>query len=59
MQTDPVARTVTVVGPPSIYIAPPQKYMLFIMYGDIYSSSVWITLQRPDPASPANGPWLQ
>ena len=37
----------TVRGPPSINIAPPGMYMLFLLNGDYYSAAKWVTLLRP------------
>ncbi len=34
-------------GPPSIYITPPQTYMLFILNGDVYSRGRWVRVPRP------------
>ncbi|KAG2486427.1 hypothetical protein HYH03_014874 [Edaphochlamys debaryana] len=34
-------------GPPTINIAPPGMYMLFILNGDIYSRASWVKLERP------------
>ncbi len=47
---------VTVVGPPSTFVAPPQMYMLFALNGDVYSRAAWVTLQRPPEGHPANMP---
>ncbi len=47
---------VTVVGPPSTFVAPPQKYMLFALNGDVYSRAAWVTLQRPPEGHPASMP---
>lgn len=41
---DPVACTVTLVGPPNRNIAVPAMYLLFLMNGDDYSVGKWLTL---------------
>ncbi|GLI65893.1 hypothetical protein VaNZ11_009537, partial [Volvox africanus] len=48
----PVNGVVTVRGPPTINIAPPGVYMLFLLNGDVYSRAVWVTLPRPAPGAP-------
>ncbi|GLI65892.1 hypothetical protein VaNZ11_009535, partial [Volvox africanus] len=48
----PVNGVVTVRGPPTINIAPPGMFMLFLLNGDVYSRAVWVTLPRPAPGAP-------
>ena len=42
--SDAAGGTVTLVGPPHRNVAPPQKYLLFLLNGDDYSTGVWLTL---------------
>lgn len=37
-------RTVMLQGPPSPNIAPPGKYMLFLLHGDTYGPAKWVTV---------------
>lgn len=40
--------TMVVRGPPSVYVAVPQIYMVFLLNGDVYSKAAWVTLRRPE-----------
>ncbi len=40
--------TLVVRGPPSVYVAVPQVYMVFLLNGDVYSKAGWVTLRRPE-----------
>ncbi|GLC33481.1 hypothetical protein PLESTB_000079600 [Pleodorina starrii] len=57
-QDNTVTTTLTLRGPPDVNIAPPGMYMLFLLNGDVYSSAIWIQLQRTPPppvSSPSDG----
>lgn len=39
-----VFKTVMLQGPPDANVAPPGKYMLFLLHGNTYSQAKWVTI---------------
>ncbi|GIL82349.1 hypothetical protein Vretifemale_11279 [Volvox reticuliferus] len=49
LSQDIESRRLVVKGPPTINIAPPGWYMLFLLNGDVYGQSAWIRLPGNAP----------
>ena len=46
---------ITVIAPPTAFIAPPAQYMLFILSGGVPSVAKYIALPLPKPTTPKSG----
>ena len=49
LEQDTQNRRLILNGPPTINIAPPGWYMMFLLNGDVYGQSVWVRLPGDAP----------